>query len=128
METAQAAKPSTESEQAAQNAALLATYKNRVRVQGKWFSRSNVSLDGYEFESCRFDNCTIIIETGDFIMRNCFVAENNRVLMAHGARKAVSLLIYRLGQNNAVLKTILSGLEGLHPKIKQDGTISVEDL
>src|SRR5689334_1192458 len=51
-------------------ASLLAGYP--YVIEGKWFYRQNITLDGYKFVRCRFDNCNVYTTKGTFSIDRCF--------------------------------------------------------
>ena len=42
------------------------------RIEGQWYLNKTLTLDGYDFVSCRFDGCTLLVTKGAFLIRNCF--------------------------------------------------------
>ena len=125
MQTVKANGPSNNLTESEQQAALLTAYRNRVKVHGKWFSGNYIQLDGYEFERCRFDQCSLISANGDFIMKDCFISDNNKLLVCDGAQRVVTFLLYRLSQGNTMFKSVFSSVPSLSPKFNSDGTISI---
>jgi hypothetical protein len=41
------------------------------QVEGQWFFNQDISLDGYQFVRCRFENCRITVSKGAFRLTNC---------------------------------------------------------
>ncbi len=44
------------------------------RVEGQWYHRQSISLDGYEFVKCHFDECTLFTTKGSFRLDHCKVS------------------------------------------------------
>jgi hypothetical protein len=42
-----------------------------VRYKNKRFSNEKVELDGKSFDHCEFDNCMMVVETGDTNLSGC---------------------------------------------------------
>ena len=57
----------------------LASLSVRIPVQNMWFNGKTVSLDGYNFQSCRFDNCQLHLASANFEMHHCFVDDNTTI-------------------------------------------------
>ncbi len=123
MQNSSAAEFATNLPETEQRAVTLTAYAKRVKIQGKWFSGSDVSLDGYEFERCRFDKCSLISSNGDFIMKDCFIADNNSVTVGDGAQRIVTLALYRLSMHIPILQQIRK--PPVSPIFNPDGTISI---
>ncbi|MFH1436492.1 MAG: hypothetical protein ABIJ56_12300 [Pseudomonadota bacterium] len=73
------------------------TYKN------KKFRKEKVELDGKVFVGCEFDECIIILETGETDLRNCRI--NKCRLMLKGAAYTVAKII-KLFSGQAPLKVL----------------------
>lgn len=41
-------------------------------VTGQWYYKQSVTLDGYNFVRCRFDNCSVITLKGTFSLDHCY--------------------------------------------------------
>jgi hypothetical protein len=42
-------------------------------VKGLWYKDKEICIDGWRFVSCRFDNCTLTLETTEFAFTNCLI-------------------------------------------------------
>ena len=51
----------------------IETREKRLIVIGQWFNGVEVDLEGKTFIKCRFDKCTLISKTDDYLMVNCLV-------------------------------------------------------
>ena len=49
----------------------------RPKVEGKWFFKQIVYFDGYDFVSCRFEQCNLVLREGLFSLVSCRVTECN---------------------------------------------------
>lgn len=45
----------------------------RPVANGLYFNGKLIHLDGYKFIGCRFDNCTLMVGTGNFELVNCII-------------------------------------------------------
>lgn len=45
--------------------------QTKTPVNGLWFNKKVIYLDGYHFISCHFDECEIHYTNADFIIENC---------------------------------------------------------
>lgn len=90
-------------------------------VVGQWFSNSTIEIDGYHFERCRFDNCTLRSTRGDFQMTNCYVAANNKLYFLSNTYKQIKLLLHRQQMRGQTL----DDLTALKPVANPDGTITI---
>lgn len=54
----------------------LANLFLKPKVSSLWYNQKEVKLDGYTFETCRFDNCVLIVTTANFELINCFIGDN----------------------------------------------------
>ncbi|WP_460061008.1 hypothetical protein [Pseudomonas sp. S2_A05] len=61
-------------------------------VDGLWYNNKVIKLDGWNFQSCRFDNCRLIIETPHFTVKNCFIDGSNSVEIQGVLMNAVKFL------------------------------------
>ncbi|MEX5626108.1 hypothetical protein [Pseudomonas marginalis] len=48
-------------------------------VKGLWYNQKVIKLDGWVFDSCRFDNCKLIIETPNFELKSCYLDDTNTI-------------------------------------------------
>ena len=59
--------------------AELAKLAYMPEVKGFWYNGKTVVLDGYRFVGCRFDNCTLVVNSVHFELRNCFIDCSNSI-------------------------------------------------
>ena len=89
-----------------------------ARVEGKWFNRQKVSLDGYEFVGCRFDGCTFNTASGTFVFDHC-VVENCTVSFGSEGTKMLRFYNYFLPEEHRIWPQF-------HPTFHhEDGTVSI---
>ncbi|KOO14395.1 hypothetical protein AKJ18_13915 [Vibrio xuii] len=87
-----------------------------IECSGLWYNGQTVNLDGYRFVNCRFDNCTLNSNSGQFELINCFVDERTNVM--HGANNMKVLRLFH--RNNCDQDSIFS------PQFNPDGTITIK--
>jgi hypothetical protein len=63
----------------------------RPVVQGLYYNGKAIKLDGYKFVGCRFDNCTLMTETGNFEVIDCVVDPSTSIQYGEQALKVVKL-------------------------------------
>ncbi|MBH3366952.1 hypothetical protein I5R92_06610 [Pseudomonas carnis] len=51
-------------------------------VKGLWYNEKIIKLDGWRFESCRFDKCRLIIETPNFSLVDCYLDSTNFIVVS----------------------------------------------
>lgn len=88
-----------------------------VEVKGQWFHRQRISLDGYKFEKCRFDNCELVTDKGTFAIDHSFF-QGCSFLFTGEAQRVVKLFHLTLPMN------VWSSM-GLRPYFNDDGTLSI---
>jgi hypothetical protein len=47
-------------------------------AQNLWYNEKVIPLQGYSFQSCRFDNCVIMVGSGRFELINCRIGNDCR--------------------------------------------------
>jgi hypothetical protein len=63
----------------------------KLEARNLWFNAQAVSLDGYRFIGCRFDNCTLTVTTTNIELINCHISENCRILWGGEPLKVIQL-------------------------------------
>lgn len=48
-------------------------------VKNLWYNNQTVKIDGWTFESCRFDNCLLIVHSSSFTLKNCHFDKSNSI-------------------------------------------------
>lgn len=87
------------------------------RIDGKWYYKKNIHLDGYHFVRCRFDNCRIVTTTGSFLIDHC-VFSGGKIFFQGQALKIVKLFNTRATEAQKYWPD-------LTPTINEDGTFSI---
>lgn len=87
-------------------------------VRNQWFNNQEVTLDGWHFVSCRFDNCKIRICSAKFKMENCFIDEKTLVVINDEASNIVRMFHLRN-------KYMAENYPFYAPQHNEDGTFSV---
>ncbi len=93
-------------------------------IQDRWFKDTTIHIDGYTFERCRFDRCTLLTEFAAFAFRQCFISPDCRLYFAGPSLKVVQLLMHTLRTQDRV--QLLPGEEGVCAVLNPDGTFSLE--
>ncbi len=93
-------------------------------IQDRWFPDQTIHIDGYTFENCRFDRCTLVTEMATFVFKNCYIAADCRLLFKGPALKIVKLLMHLLGMQGRL--PVREDERGLLVNVKPDGTFSLE--
>src|SRR5262245_30669798 len=75
-------------------AAVLASMASPPAIQKRWFKDETLYVDGYTFEDCRFDSCTLITEFATFKFQRCFIGSSCRLYFRGAALKTVQLLMH----------------------------------
>lgn len=99
---------------------LLETLTRRPEVKELWFNKKTISLDGYNFIGCRFDNCELQVSSPHFEMHRCFLGENNKIYYDGDIIKVIRLF------NNAY-KWIHEKYPYFAPEIHEDSTITIRN-
>ncbi len=92
----------------------------RIDVQDIWYNGKIVPLDGYNFISCRFDNCTLHVASGNFGLRNCFVDPSTKIAVNGNVVNVLRLFNFRV-ENIDATRPYFAALRN------SDGTISITD-
>jgi len=66
-------------------------------VRGLWYNGKTINLDGWSFESCRFDNCTFILNSPYFKLKNCYIDKTNVVQYGELVLNVVRLFNHQAG-------------------------------
>jgi hypothetical protein len=90
-------------------------------IEGQWFNRKRVDLDGYTFIRCRFDNCEIYAARGSFVLKGC-VFSDCTFLFAGDAARIVRL--YHVDNRPGTLPN--QPPADLAPTFHKDGSLTIE--
>lgn len=62
------------------------------RAEGLWFTDREITLDGYEFVECRFDNCKLRVANAQYVnLQRCFISDDTNFIFGHSALSAIRL-------------------------------------
>ena len=87
-------------------------------VKGQWFKNQVMRLDGWNFQSCRFDGCMLQVASTTFRLERCYIDEHTSIIF-----EGVILNIVRLFHvRNSYMKT---NAPYFAPTYHEDGTISI---
>jgi hypothetical protein len=93
-------------------------------INDRWFKDQTIYLDGYTFERCRFDGCTLVISEATFSLKRCFIAPNCRLFFTGRSLKVARLLLHTMRIQGRI--QMLAGEEGVFAAMGTDGTFTVD--
>lgn len=97
-------------------AGLLA--QNPYIYKNQWFFKQDVTLDGYAFENCKFEECRLVVEKGNFRLLNC--ALSGCIIFYSGdAQRTIQIF-----QSN-IPPAMRSGGPALLPAVDAHGRITI---
>lgn len=91
---------------------------NRPPVNGLYYNNKAIALDGYDFHSCRFDSCTLIVNSTNFSLHNCVIDQFCKIQYGTETLRIVQLF-------NSRNEWYFKHLPGLAPSRNADGTITI---
>ena len=101
-----------------QDLSLLHALTRRPEIKDTWFNGKTVTLDGFNFVGCRFDNCELRVGSEHFEMHNCFVDDKTSVYWSGPILKVIRLF----NRNNTWYQ---SNHPTFAPVKNSDGTITI---
>lgn len=87
-------------------------------VKSVYFHAKQVTLDGYRFEECRFDKCTLVVHSSNFTLERCVVDPACVIRYGGSLIRVIQLFTSRYDW-------LTESLPGLAPTRHADGTISI---
>ena len=116
------AKPRTEprtlSQQTAMNALAGFMAGAQFSISGQWYYQQRLSIDGYRFIGCHFDNCELYMAKGTFALERCKFT---------GCRFVFDKEAYNIVQMYNILGTeAWTNFPGLTPILHEDGTYTLK--
>jgi hypothetical protein len=66
-------------------------------VKNLWYNNKTLKIDGWSFESCRFDNCTLIVNSQFFTLKNCHLSETNYIQWGTSTINVIRLFNHQAG-------------------------------
>lgn len=99
----------------------LSTLGQLQDVHGLWFNNKSLMLDGYRFIGCRFDSCSLHINTTNFELINCHI--DDRTVITYGANTLKVVKLY-----NSRNQYAYQNLDVFAPEKNLDNTITIRGL
>jgi hypothetical protein len=96
----------------------LATLGGPLLAKGLYYNGKTITLDGYRFEECRFDNCVLIANSTNFVIDRCIVDSSTTVRYGSSLVRVIQLFTSRIDW-------LAQHLPSLAPKKNVDGSISI---
>jgi hypothetical protein len=96
----------------------LEQFFSRPVVQGLYYNGKVIKLDGYKFVGCRFDNCTLMVDSANFEMLDCVIDPSTAVQYGVQALKIVKLF-------NAHNQWMHANFPMFAPKRNSDGSVNI---
>lgn len=93
-------------------------------IKDTWFKDRRIHIDGYTFERCRFDRCSLITENATFSFKECFIASDCGVFFTGPALKTARLLMHVLSIKARL--TRVDGEDAVYATVNPDGTFNLE--
>lgn len=98
----------------------LASMFSRPEVRGLYYNGSVLTLDGYSFIGCRFDNCRLFVTSLNFELVRCVLDSSTTITYGPAAAKLIKLFNSRFDWASA-------HFPGFVPTKHPDGTITIAD-
>ncbi len=57
----------------------LSQLARRPQLTGIWYNQKDVTLDGFNFVQCRFDNCNLYVSSANFEVHRCFFDDRTKI-------------------------------------------------
>ncbi|GAB5604612.1 hypothetical protein [Sideroxyarcus sp. TK5] len=92
----------------------------RPQVNGLYYLRKKISLDGYTFIGCRFDGCNLEVSSTNFDLINCVIDASTTITYAPSVLKIIKLF-------NSRFPWAAQHFPGFVPTANADGTITISD-
>ncbi len=89
------------------------------KVVNLYFLNKKIVLDGYSFEGCRFDRCTLVVTTTNFDITNCVIDASCTIEYGSHVTKVIQLF------NSAHPKAYEFFAPPFVPLRNPDGTITI---
>jgi hypothetical protein len=97
----------------------LDQFFSRPVVRGLYYNGKALKLDGYKFVGCRFDNCTLVVESPNFELMDCVVDQSTAIQYGVEPIKIIRLF-------NSRNEWIYANLPAFAPIRNPDGTITIK--
>ena len=93
----------------------------RPELSSLYYRGQTIKLDGYTFNACRFDHCTLTCDTANFELVHCIIDSSCTLQFGVGAGKIIRLFLSRYPQFDSMIPSFFK--HAVHP----DGTISISE-
>lgn len=87
-------------------------------VRQMWFNQRRLIIDGYHFVGCRFDGCTLVASTTNFVLQGCMLDSSTSIEIGGNLLKVVQLY-------NVRPPSVFGPQPPFVPIRHPDGTISI---
>lgn len=61
----------------------------KPEAKGLWYHNQTLTLDGYRFVGCRFDSCTLNVNSGEIYLDHCIISGDTRILWGPSVIRAL---------------------------------------
>lgn len=68
-------------------------------VKNLWYNNQTLKIDGWTFESCRFDNCTLVVHSPFFTLKNCHFDKSNFIQWGLSLIPVIQLFNHQSGND-----------------------------
>ncbi|MFC3471999.1 hypothetical protein ACFOHT_19435 [Massilia oculi] len=99
----------------------FANFYSRPVVEGLYYNGKTVTLDGFHFVGCRFDNCRLLVGSTNFELLNCVIDPSTVIQYGPETVKIVHLF-------NSRNEIIFQNAPSLAPRRNPDGTITINGI
>ena len=98
---------------------LLKSLTERTEIKNIWYNNKEITIDGYKFIDCRFDNCKLHISSDRFELENCFIDDGTQVIYGGNTVRIVKLF-------NKDYDWAYQSIPNFAPTKSSNGTISIK--
>lgn len=98
----------------------LSRILRRPDVNGLYYNRQTLALDGYRFIGCRFDSCTLIVASPNFDLIRCVIDPSTTIQYGRSVMKIIQLF-------NSRFDWAYQHFPGFVPVRNDDGTITIAE-
>lgn len=96
----------------------LSQFFSRPVVEGLYYNGKIIQLDGFRWVGCRFDGCTLLVNTPNFELINCVIDPSTMIRYGNETMKIVRLY-------NSRNDWVSANWPHLAPTRNPDGTITI---
>ena len=93
----------------------------RVEAKGLYYNNKSITLDGYKFVDCRFDNCLLHINSDNFELVNCIIDPRCRINYSANVSKPLKLFLSRYSWAP-------DHFPNFAPKVSADGAVTISEF